>query len=144
MMSLNDSTFNAITKRLAAAKRLTVLHARTRLFCSECKAVKLVTDVFPNTQVALECGHRRELFNWTPEDAIEYWAEVKLRSGKGKKVSGNGRSQRLEVVHELDDTPAETVFVEDASYDIPIAHLETNGVEEIVEPEETSELGATA
>lgn len=100
---MNDTTFNEITKTLAGTTRLSVLNKNTKLFCHKCQAVKTVTDVFPNATVALECGHRRDIFNWTPAEKAEYFAEVKARGSKKKAKGSNNPNKSFEIVYELSE-----------------------------------------
>jgi hypothetical protein len=59
----NDSTYEFVNKSLASLNRLALLGRSTKLYCSECREMRRLTDYFSLSQIAVlgPCAHRRPI-----------------------------------------------------------------------------------
>ena len=91
---MNESSFQFVHQSLRGLSRNRLLRLRTSAYCSECREVKRVTDFFAGSDiVALDCGHRRAVFNRKPEDIATY--DTAVIEHEGSRLTGwNGASIR--------------------------------------------------
>jgi hypothetical protein len=73
---MNVATMQLVKSSLANQNRHYLLSSRVKLFCKECRGVKLVVDYFGNGDAKLDCSHRRPVAFRTPEDVTAYEAAV--------------------------------------------------------------------
>lgn len=87
-LELTDTSYGFIKQTLKETTREGVLRRRTRLLCqsSPSHGVQPVTDCFPNGEILLACGGRRQLFLRKPAEVNAYDTAVDKRE-KRKLVS---------------------------------------------------------
>jgi hypothetical protein len=77
---VNQSTFVLLRDSLRRLNRTRLLRSQAKLFCSECKALRQVTDYFVSGEALLDCGHRRPAFFLDTKVAKELQSEVEART----------------------------------------------------------------
>lgn len=86
-MELNESTYTLVKNSFRRVNRLRLLRLHSKLYCGVCQKARRVTDFFSGIDVAaLECGHRRPIFNRTPEEITAYEAEKARREARQELV----------------------------------------------------------
>ena len=82
---MNASTLRLVKQTKENQNRHYLLATKTRLYCRECEEVRQVTDLFPNGEVKLKCGHRRPLAFRKTDDIAAYDAAL---AESQKKTAG--------------------------------------------------------
>lgn len=122
------STFSHTSKQLETVTRLSLLHGNTKLFCTECKSLQQVKDVFPNANrtSVLACGHKRDLFLRMPDEIIAFKKEQAKRNGKPVKGTNQKATQTVadyadyEIPHDMPAMRPKPISIEDFVQDGPI------------------------
>jgi hypothetical protein len=73
---VNESTVRLVRETLENQNRNYVLASKVALLCRGCNEVRPVTDLFPNGEAKLNCGHRRPLAYRKSEDVAAYDAAI--------------------------------------------------------------------
>jgi hypothetical protein len=105
---MNDTTYAAVTKRLARWKsREALRHRATKLLCAD-HGLQRVLDFQPlATTVSLECGCKREVFHRSDDEIVAYESAQQVH-GRRKRISGGNNTKEATRVY-VEDVEMEEV-----------------------------------
>jgi len=82
-LSCNSSTYQFVTKSLRGLNRTRLLRSKAKALCGT-HGLQTIRDFFPNSDILLACGCRRNCHNRKPEDIAAFdAAEHRRQLGRG-------------------------------------------------------------
>ena len=100
-MTCNNSTFALVTKSLKGLTRHRLLRSNAKAYCTT-HGLQTIRDLYPNHEVLLVCGCRRNCHNRKLEDIAAFDAEVELRKLR-REIVGHSNPTAGGHVHKYEE-----------------------------------------
>jgi hypothetical protein len=100
---MNESTFQLVRRTLKSFNRLSLLRSKSSLQCAG-HGVQRIADAFPNGDVLLACGCRRQFSLRSDSAVVAFDAEARERQRRRRVNVGRNAGNQWVRVYEEDVT----------------------------------------